>query len=221
MKKQTLSRLTVFVFFMALAALLTAASASGQRADETLQFAGQDKQDPERAEHRGSNQSPRISVAPVLNFSDLSVLPAAGSSLARTREGVFMTFHTSGLTPGTVATAWWVIFNKPRNCATRPCSVADLPNPEVQSSLVNAAGRIIGADGTATYGDFLAVGDTTGAWTGAGLMNAFKAEIHLVTRTHGPAILGDPTVLGQQLSMFNGGCPPNTCANLQVSIHQP
>ncbi|MGH9943874.1 MAG: hypothetical protein ACRD9R_16135 [Pyrinomonadaceae bacterium] len=222
MKQTIVSRLTLFAVCLALAALVTTAPpAASQSAGEALKPAEQDDETASRAEHRRSRQRPRISVAPVLNFSDRAVVPAAGSLLARNRDGVFMNLHTSGLAAGTVVTAWWVIFNNPRECATSPCSVADLPNPAVQSSLVNAAGRIIGADGTASYGDFLAVGDTTGAFTGPGLLNAFKAEIHLVTRTHGAALLGDPATLAQQLSTFNGGCPPNMCANLQTSIHQP
>ena len=129
--------------------------------------------------------------------------------------------HSAGLAPGTAVNAWWVFFNNPKKCATTPCSVADLSNSDVQASLVNATGRIVGADGTADFGAFKAVGDTTGAFTGPGLLNAMKAEIHLVVRSHGPALLDDAAQLAQQLSQFNGGCPPNTCANLQVSIHQP
>jgi hypothetical protein len=48
-----------------------------------------------------------------------------------------------------------------------------------------------------------------------------KSEIHLVLRSHGPAMVDNPQVLQEQLSSFNGGCPPNTCGNLQASIHQP
>jgi len=220
MKQTIVSRLTLFAVCVALAALMTTTLAAGPRAGETSKPAARDDENASSAERR-NNRKPRISVAPVLNFSDRSVLPAAGSLLARNPDGVFMNLHTSGLAAGTVVTAWWVIFNNPRECATSPCSVADLPNPAVQSSLVNAAGRIIGADGAASYGDFLAVGDTTGAFTGPGLLDPFKAEIHLVTRTHGAALLDDPAALAQQLSTFNGGCPPNMCANLQTSIHQP
>lgn len=132
-----------------------------------------------------------------------------------------MSFHSSGLTPGTVATAWWAFFNQPKRCATSPCGLPDLNNPDAQPSLLVATGRVVGADGTADFGAFRAVGDTTGAVFGPGLVNAMKAEIHLVVRTHGPAILDDPQTLQAQLSTFNGGCPPNTCANLQISIHQP
>ena len=53
-----------------------------------------------------------------------------------------------------------------------------------------------------------------------GLLRPSKAEIHLAVRTHGPAS-GDPNVLQAQLGAFNGGCPPNACMNVQVSVHQP
>ena len=132
-----------------------------------------------------------------------------------------MTLNTAGLVPGTVATAWIAIFNTPAACATNPCSPPDLANPAVHGGLVYAGGRIIGADGTATFGGFRAVGDTSGIFMGTrGLILPMTAEIHLAVRTHGAAILNDPTVLSQQLTTFNGGCPPNPCANLHVSIHQ-
>ena len=44
------------------------------------------------------------------------------------------------------------------------------------------------------------------------------AEIHLVIRAHGPA-LGDPETLATQLTRLNGGCPPNACADIQLSVH--
>ena len=168
-----------------------------------------------------SNEKPKNSIQPLLTFSDRTVIPGGGSTLVRNGEGVYMSLHSAGLTAGTAVTAWWVFFNNPKKCATTPCSVADLSNPDVESSLVNATGRVVGADGTADFGAFKAVGDTTGAFTGPGLLNSKKAEIHLVVRTHGPAILDNTDLLRQQLTIFNGGCPPNTCANIQVSIHQP
>jgi len=168
-----------------------------------------------------TNPDPRISIRPVLLLSDQSVAPRAGTMLVRTRDNVFATIHTAGLAPGTVVTAWFGIFNNPHNCATRPCTPADFSNPAVQGSRVNFGGQIIGADGSATFGAFRTVGDTTGAFDGPGLLDPLRAEIHLVTRSHGSAIMNDPEMLKQQLSILNGGCPPNTCANIQASIHQP
>src|SRR5262249_9141275 len=45
--------------------------------------------------------------------------------------------------------------------------------------------------------------------------NGFGAEVHVVVRTHGVII---PTAITDQLSMFNGGCPPNTCANADAAM---
>jgi hypothetical protein len=171
---------------------------------------------------RASTQ-PKISTLPFVLASDGSVIPATGSMLIRNRDSVFATAHTSGLTPGTAVTFWFGIFNYPINCATTPCTAADFSNPAVQGCIVNEGGKIIGPDGTATYGAFRMVGDITGfggVGFPVGLLNPMGAEIHLVTRTHGPAS-NDPMILSQQLSMFLGGCPPNTCTNLQASRHQP
>lgn len=165
------------------------------------------------------------SAQPVINMADQSVVPGAGGVLTRTGGGVFATLHTSGLEPGTVVTAWFGIFDRPQFCATRPCTPADFPNPAVQGSVLNMGGRIIGADGTATFGAFRAVGDASAAGgppgtPNLGLTRPRTAEIHLVTRTHGVA-LEDPAALAEQLGTFNGGCPPNACANIQASIHRP
>lgn len=165
------------------------------------------------------NASNKVSISPVQVFGVGTVVPAAGSMLVRSRHGVFMTLNTSGLAPGTVASVWWVFFNNPGACATTPCGGADLSNPEVHSSRVNAAARIVGADGAADYGSFIAVGDTTGALDGPGLLDPRRAEIHLAVRTHGTALSG--SMLMAQLTMFNGGCPPNMCMNVQTSIHEP
>ncbi|HWP42336.1 MAG TPA: hypothetical protein VNO14_03805 [Blastocatellia bacterium] len=210
MSKHAFSRLFIAVCLLVAVTLVPSLSVKGQN----------DQPDRLTVAANG-NKKTKVSAQSLLTFSDQSVIPGGGSILVRNREGVQMSLHSFGLEPGTVVTAWFVFFNNPKQCATRPCSVADLSNPQVQASLVNGTGRIVGPDGTADFGAFKAVNDTTGAFSGPGLLNAMKAEIHLVVRGHGPAILDDAEQLRQQLSTFNGGCPPNTCENLQVSIHQP
>jgi hypothetical protein len=219
-KKTIIRRFALFACTLALSALATTSLAFGQSADETTTIADQAVQ----TQWWQPNPNPRISFRPVVTFSGHSVIPATGSILVRNRNDVFATIHTVGLTPGTVVSLWWAFFNNPHNCATRPCTPADLSNPAVEGSVISAGAKVIGPDGAATFGAFRTVGDTTGVFTGLGtgrgLLDPLRAEIHLVTRTHGLA-LNDPTMFGQQLTMFNGGCPPNTCANLQASIHQP
>jgi hypothetical protein len=165
------------------------------------------------------NSSEKISIRPVRVMATGLIQPAAGSQLTRDRDAIFAILNTKGLNPGWVYTAWFGIFNNPSECATRPCSAADFMNPAVQGSRVNFGGRIIGPDGAATYGAFLGVGDTTSAFDGPGLLDPKHAEIHLVVRSHGPALMG--AMLTEQLSLFNGGCPPNMCMNVQSSVHAP
>lgn len=166
------------------------------------------------------NSSETISIRPVLNLMAAgAVQPGAGSQLTRDKDSIFGIINTKGLNPGWVYTAWFGIFNNPENCATRPCSGTDFANPAVMGSRVNFGGRLIGADGAATYGGYLAVGDTTSAFDGPGLLDPKHAEIHMVVRAHGPALMG--AAFTDQLSLFNGGCPPNTCVNVQASVHAP
>ena len=162
-----------------------------------------------------------ITIQPVLNLSNWSSVPTAGSMLTRKSDGIFMTINTAELVPGTAVTAWFGVFNRPEFCATTPCTPEDFANPLVQASVINGGGKIIGADGVANFGGFRAVGDLTGVNFGPGLLNPLTAQVDIVTRSHGPAILFHPDLLAQQLSMFNGGCPPNPCESLQVSTHLP
>lgn len=210
---------------VASAALLCAAFWVAAPAQTTLEEpVGQERQAQNADAWWRPSPEPRISFSPVIGFTDQAVVPATGTILVRNRNNVFATMHTVGLTPGTAVSLWWVFFNNPQNCATQPCKPSDLANPAVQGSIASAGGKVIGADGTATFGAFRTVGDLTGVFpnmgTAQGLLDALRAEIHLVARSHGPAS-ADPATFNQQLSQFNGGCPPNTCANLQASVHQP
>ncbi|MBI3802042.1 MAG: hypothetical protein HY268_34370 [Deltaproteobacteria bacterium] len=162
----------------------------------------------------------RTSIEPLLVIPGLTVAPGTGSILVRTHDAVGATVHAFGLVPGNVYSFWVTAFNNPKKCATTPCSAADVPNPEVQVSITFGSSQIAGEDGTVDFTAFRAVGDLTGVYLGPGLLKPYKAQIHLVVRSHGPAS-ADPAVLQQQLTMFNGGCPPNTCMNAEVAIHEP
>lgn len=85
--------------------------------------------------------------------------------------------------------------------------------------------------GKASFGSHLSAGNTKGCQTGLpcgeGLTNPMGADIHLIVRDHGPII---PELLHEQISTFGGGCinappgtgkpGPNTCEDLQFSVHE-
>jgi hypothetical protein len=174
--------------------------------------------------HPAQAESAKTSIQPLTVAGVGSVIPGTGTILVRTKEAVGMTLHSFGLVPGNAYTAWFGIFNNPKACATTPCTGADLANPHVRGVVLYGTGQIAGEDGTADFGAFRAVGDPTGReeslGTAMALEKPLRAEIHLVVRSHGPAALDDAD-LQAQLSTFNGGCPPNTCANVQVAPHLP
>lgn len=171
--------------------------------------------------HSFGQSSPIFTFKPLRVNADQSVIPSSGTMLARTDDGIFMNINTIGLVPGTVATAWIAVYNTPAACATNPCRVADLANPDVHGTTLYGGGKVVGADGTATFGGFRSVTDTTGVFGGTvnRVILPLTAEIHLVVRTHGVAST-DPAMLTQQLTTFNGGCPPNTCTSIQSSVNQ-
>jgi hypothetical protein len=149
-------------------------------------------------------------------------VPGASASLVRTKAGVSMNLRTSMLEPNSTVTIWWVVFNYPQHCATSPCGLDDLANPLVQPSVQAAAGHVIGGSGIAGFGGHLRRGDTSACQPelpcGQGLVNPTGAEVHLVVRSHGPAI---PGMVPAQIHTFAGGCEINTCTDLQAAVFQP
>lgn len=176
----------------------------------------------------------KSSSRPLRTIPDGTTIPGTGSLLVRNQNGVFMTLHTAGLTPGNAYTVWWVIFNKPNKCSGGECGPDDfVPGNPAEISVLFAAGQVAGVDGTADFSSYRAVGDISDPcscvpplFIGAGLQKPMSAVIHLVVHSHGPAILNDPALLQEQISTFNGGCNPGEpnegqCEDVQFSDHRP
>ena len=131
------------------------------------------------------------------------------STLTRTERGISFSLETSGLEPGHAVTIWWMVVN-----------------PDGGVAVLYAAGHVIDEDGTAEFGGYLQVGDSTGALpvgtmvTDTSLEDALDATVYLVVRDHGPA---KPGLVNQQIHTF-GVCNPEGvehCTDLQISEHQP
>jgi hypothetical protein len=160
-------------------------------------------------------------VVPVVLFGSGTPVPGSEATLLRDPSGVTMTLRTSGLAGGAYTT-WWVVFNNPENCSGGVCGENDLPpfggSPTVHASVLFATGHVVSDNGNASFGAWLGVGDTNGALFGPGLVNIYTAEIHNIVRYHGDVL---PAYMPAQISSFNGGCPPNSCYNVQAAPHRP
>lgn len=176
--------------------------------------------------HRFAKES--VGIAPVVT---LPTATAEGfeeidgtTVLTRSKSGVGFLFNTTDLEPNAPYTVWWVTFNRPRRCfEPYRCGADDFGNPSAQPGVFFATGRVADARGQANFAAQVDYGELPEGedqipfpdldrpiWPGA--------EIHLVVRAHGSA-LPDPDGLMDQLTQFNGGCPPNDCVDVQVSIH--
>ena len=174
-------------------------------------------------------------------FSDASEIEGTWSSLTRYDNGVSMTLHTSGLTPGDVVTVWWVIFNAPENCSDGACGENDIFIPDdagevivgengpemnmpqidaAQISVLGATGNLIGDSGEGHFSAWLGVGEVPGVVFGPALQNPSGAEIHLVLQDHGPM---QPDLFDTQITTFHGGCaadfPNEPCQDIQFAMH--
>lgn len=159
-------------------------------------------------------------------------VPGASSWLTTEEAGALMAIHTTELEAGDAYTVWWVVFNRPDRCTTHPsgpirCGPDDLSRPEPEASALFGAGGVVAGRGDAFFGAHLPVRDTSGCQPELpcreGLTNPNEAEIHLVVRSHGPAIPGH---VDGQITTFNGGCNPGEanegqCRNVQASMFPP
>lgn len=168
----------------------------------------------------------------VFAFADLTEV--GSSRLTRNDHGVSVELSTTGLEPGHAVTMWLVIFNKPENCSDAACGADDVaPGTPVMVDVLNAGGSLVGGSGKATVAYHQRVGPgrysvfNLRGFASPGLMDARTAEIHLVVRSHGPAI---PGLAHEMTHTFAGGCSglpavlgtpgPNVCADLQFAVHK-
>ena len=134
------------------------------------------------------------------------------STLRRNKNGININFKVDGLIPGHAYTIWWVIWNKPENCDTPyACGEPDFGNPDaVMVEVLYAAGHVVGNSGKGHFSAHLNEWDSSGTINPlfgldeyGGLHDAEKAEVHVVLRSHGPAV---PGIVNEQINSYGGGC---------------
>ena len=188
---------------------------------------------------------PGHSTSDVYFFADPAT-PVGTSNLIRADQGVVADFHSSGLEPGHTLTMWWVVFNEPDDCSDGVCGEDDIFVIE-DGAIVGlnwdgiaaadivvgyAAGTVVDATGRATMAAQLKEGGAVREvlfGTLPVLKDAARSEVHLVGRSHGPAVPGS---VDDQIGSFAGGCvdffdPPvipaavGECADVQFAVHLP
>lgn len=164
------------------------------------------------------------------------------STLHRNKNGITVNFKAENLHPGAY-TIWWVIWNNPLKCENgNLCGEPDFATPGVNVEVMFAGGHVVGNNGKGNFSAHLKAGDDSpesmneafglppvgGLWVG----NTFDAEIHVVLRTHGPAV---PGLVTEQINSYRGGCDnpfqyapftvyPNTvgeCADIAAAVFPP
>lgn len=161
-----------------------------------------------------------------------------GAVMTRSETEVSARLSMMDLDENSAYSVWWVVFNEPANCVTsHSCGESDVfsaPDvlnadqiPAAKISVFYADGFVTGSDGIANVyahlqsgvlpaGTFVNFGWSEpvagGPDANSGLIagNGLGAEIHLVIRTHGPAVAGS---VGVQTTTFSGLCDVQTCTD--------
>lgn len=183
------------------------------------------------------------SSSAVVAFADQET-PVGTSQLIRGEDGVTARFQVAGLLPREALTLWWVVFNDPTGCSN-PCNEDDIfvngdPTQGINFDGVEAADIVVGyaagtvasRSGKASMAAAVEVNaEVSEVLFGATplLKSASGAEIHLVARSHGPAIQG---VVAEQTGSYAGGCEvylnppeapdaPGECGDTLFAVHLP
>ncbi len=179
------------------------------------------------------SHSPVVWLEPPVGAAFLDPVPGGTSTMHRNRHGISASMTTAGLDPDTVYTFWWIVFNNPEYCATTPCGPDDLGNPDVNGGVFGGNGQVSDAYGRVHLQAHVFKGEDPGLerpfadfGLAAGLLDPFKAEIHLLNRTHGPAADLTPEQREAAFNTFAGGCAdfdagPAECFDPQAAVHLP
>jgi hypothetical protein len=146
-------------------------------------------------------------------------MPVGGAgTLCRTVNSLRARIATSGLDANAAYTVWWVIWNNPSLCSGS-CGADDLGI--AGNAVFYASGFVTGQDGT---GNVTADLDAGRLPMGTEVVipgqlepgRGFRAEVHMVVRTHGPIV---PGMVARQISTFDPTCP--ICMDQQAVVFAP
>lgn len=177
---------TIIKFFYAALILMIFTGCSTESIDEVNQ--GTDN----FARSSNSTQDIFARVAGEVAFSGDVV---GSATLHRKKDRVTANIHTNGLTPGDAYTVWFIVFEAPDKFV----------------DALYATGGVVSDNGVANFTATLSEGDASGSIaTNTGLTDAEHQGVHMVIRSHGPAI---PGMVDEQITTVGGGCGINVCVD--------
>lgn len=117
---------------------------------------------------------------------------------------------------------WWLVFNNPEACASRPCAVRDIYRKETRADLIPADEEQRAASAT---GDMCLQAGTTQkslmprfGMPASGLVDTASAEVQLIV---GDAANDMESWIRRMSSSVMAGCDGGNCTELLVAIHTP
>ncbi len=155
-----------------------------------------------------------------------------GAFLVRSKNGLAGKVMSGDLIPGHAYTVWWIIFNKPRNCATTPCGAADFPNADAAIFFASGAIASMGTSGKGVVNAAFST-DSGGLPSGTAFNptmpqshllpdKGFTAEVHMVIADHGVPTANpsgptpdDPGTWGWELTH---GIPPTAWVRAAIFL---
>ncbi len=167
-----------------------------------------------------------VDSQPMFDFASLTPIPGNASVMIRDfwRGEVNVTLNmTEGLTPGDAYTFWVIVFNNPARCKQPyACSDQDFEffggDPRVRVSAFQGGTFIPqGVGGTFNF-NFHKGRTSRPLFPGSSARGCTwlrECEIHIATRTHGPA-----TNAAEQLGSYLGGCDENNCFDNLFAVHR-
>ena len=154
------------------------------------------------------------------------VITSGTATLTRNADGLWLTGHSDDLVDGDAYTIWAAIFDNPMGCEGGPgaCGLADLGRTQAQATISNFGGFVV--DASKDFESHLTRHDgsrqTLGGAGRSGIDNTYRAEVHLIFRSHGVAET-DPDDLADQTSMVGAFCnlPDVGCDDQGLAVFLP
>ena len=159
-------------------------------------------------------------------FEPGAVITSGTATLTRDADGLGLTGHSDDLVDGDAYTIWAAIFDNPMGCEGGPgtCGFTDLGRRQAQATISNFGGFVV--DASQDFESHLTRHDgsreTLGGAGRSGIDNPYRAEVHLIFRSHGEAET-DPGNLADQTSLVGAFCnlPDIGCDDQGLAVFLP